>query len=95
MTDKKVAIVLSTYNGEKYIEKQLESLVNQTYKNIDIYIRDDGSKDKTTEIIEKYESKYNNIKLIKANNVGLVNSFYIVTKMIIGIKTKLKEQLKN
>lgn len=76
MTDKKVAIVLSTYNGEKYIEKQLESLVNQTYKNIDIYIRDDGSKDKTTEIIEKYESKYNNIKLIKANNVGLVNSFY-------------------
>lgn len=76
MSDKKVAIIVSTYNGEKYIEKQLESLCNQTYKNIDIYIRDDGSKDKTTEIIEKYENKYNNIKLVKSNNVGLVNSFY-------------------
>ena len=40
-------ILLSTYNGEKFIKEQLESLINQTYKNIQIMIRDDGSKDKT------------------------------------------------
>lgn len=46
-----VAIIMSTYNGEKYIYEQLESLRRQTYKNIDVYIHDDGSTDKTTELI--------------------------------------------
>jgi len=49
---KKVNILLSTYNGEKYIEQQLNSLLAQTYENIDIYIRDDNSKDNTIGIIE-------------------------------------------
>ena len=71
----KVIICMSTYNGEKYIEEQLESLLNQTYKNIEIYVRDDGSKDKTIEILEKYE-KENKIHFIKGNNQGVVNSFY-------------------
>ena len=48
---KKVNILLSTYNGEKYIEQQLNSLLAQTYENIDIYIRDDNSKDNTIGII--------------------------------------------
>ena len=40
--DIKVAILLSTYNGELYLKEQLDSLLGQTYKNIDIYIRDDA-----------------------------------------------------
>lgn len=49
-----VAIIMSTYNGEKYIYEQLESLKSQTYNNIDVYIHDDGSTDKTIEIIKKF-----------------------------------------
>lgn len=50
----KVNILLATYNGEKYLKKQLDSLIAQTYKNIDIYIRDDGSTDRTVELVREY-----------------------------------------
>ena len=55
---KKVAVLLATYNGEKFLEEQINSLINQTYTNFDIIIRDDGSRDQTLKIIEKYEKKY-------------------------------------
>lgn len=74
MPIKKVAILMSTYNGEKYIEQQLESLFNKTYKNIEIYIRDDGSKDNTVKILEKYEEQ-GKIKLIQGKNIGFIKSF--------------------
>lgn len=45
-------ILLSTYNGEKYISDQLDSILSQNYKNIILLIRDDGSTDSTTQIIE-------------------------------------------
>lgn len=77
----KVAILLSTYNGEKYLEEQIESILNQTYKNIEIYIRDDGSKDKTVEILNKYKEKYNNINLEIGQNVGFINSFFSLLDM--------------
>ena len=51
----KVIICMSTYNGEKYVKEQIESLLNQTYKNLEIYVRDDGSKDNTINILEEYE----------------------------------------
>lgn len=51
---KKVNVILSTYNGEKYLEELLQSLIAQTYRNIDVWIRDDGSTDQTVEIIERY-----------------------------------------
>lgn len=51
---KKVAIILATYNGERYLSEQLESLRKQTYKNIKVYIHDDGSSDKTLDIIKEY-----------------------------------------
>ena len=62
--EKKVAVIMSTYNGAKYVKDQLDSILNQTYKNIDIVIRDDGSKDNTVKIIEIYQKKYANIKLV-------------------------------
>lgn len=77
---KKVAIVMSTYNGEKYIKQQLDSLLNQTYKNIHIFIRDDGSKDNTLSILEKYEN--DNITLIKGENCGFVKSFFDLLKQV-------------
>lgn len=75
MEEPKVIVCMSTYNGEKYIEQQIESITNQTYSNIEIYVRDDGSKDNTVKILQDYE-KQGKIKLIKGENVGVVNSFY-------------------
>ena len=74
--DKKVAVLISTYNGEKYIKEQLDSVLNQTYKNIEIVIRDDGSKDSTIDIIKKYQEEYNNIILREGTNVGFIKSFF-------------------
>ena len=49
----KVNIVMSTYNGEKFLREQLDSLLNQKYQNCEIFVRDDGSKDGTWNEIEK------------------------------------------
>lgn len=56
--NKTVAILMATYNGEKYIEEQIESILNQTYQNFVLFIRDDSSTDNTLQIIEKYVEKY-------------------------------------
>ncbi len=71
MTEPKVNIVLATYNGEKFIEQQLDSIIAQTYENIDIYIRDDGSSDHTVDIVEQYIAKNKSSKkIILLNNHG-------------------------
>jgi rhamnosyltransferase len=54
---KKAIIILATYNGEKYLKELLDSLYAQTYENITIYTRDDGSKDNTCKIVEEYSKK--------------------------------------
>lgn len=59
-----VVICMSTYNGEKYIREQLDSIINQTYQNIYLLIRDDGSTDSTCSIIKEYEERYEFISFI-------------------------------
>jgi rhamnosyltransferase len=72
----KVSVLVSTYNGEKYIGDQLDSLIGQTYKNIHIYIRDDGSKDETYPILQKYVELYPDlISCNKGSNFGVIESF--------------------
>ncbi|EKI3203765.1 glycosyltransferase, partial [Campylobacter coli] len=53
-----IAVILATYNGEKYLKQQIESILDQTYKNIKIYIGDDCSKDGTIDIIRAYKNLY-------------------------------------
>jgi glycosyltransferase involved in cell wall biosynthesis len=53
-----VHVLLATYNGERYLKEQIESILNQTYKKIKIIIRDDGSKDETLEIVDQYINDY-------------------------------------
>lgn len=60
-----VDILLASYNGEKFIAEQIDSLLAQTFQDFRILIRDDGSNDKTPEIIAEYEHKYpDKIKII-------------------------------
>lgn len=79
--EKKVAILLSTYNGEKYVREQLASFLNQTYRNIEIIIRDDGSKDGTVKILKKYVETHKNIKLVEGKNLGFIKSFFELLKL--------------
>lgn len=71
----KVNIIMSTYNGEAYIEEQLNSLLNQTYQNIRIYVRDDNSSDRTLTILQDYE-RANKIELFTGENLGFCRSFF-------------------
>lgn len=66
------SVVIPAYNVEKYIEECLNSIINQTYKNLEIIIIDDGSKDKTRDIIQKFQKQDGRIKFIKSEkNLGV------------------------
>ena len=69
--DKLVSIIIPAYNCEKYISKCINSVVNQTYKNIEIIIIDDGSKDNSSVLCDEYAKEYNFITVIHKENGGL------------------------
>lgn len=72
----KICVLMSTYNGDKYIEEQLNSILAQSGDyELRIIVRDDGSKDKTLDILETYQQKYDNISVIKGENIGWRKSF--------------------
>ena len=66
----RLSVIVPVYNVEKYIDKCLNSLVNQTLKDIEIIVVNDGTKDKSEDIIKKYMSKYSNIVYLKKENGG-------------------------
>lgn len=72
----KVLIMLSTYNGQKYIREQLDSLYAQKDVDIHILVRDDGSKDSTVDILKEYQVKYGKMTIHADENVGAAKSFY-------------------
>lgn len=69
-----ICILLSTYNGEKYLEEQLQSLVEQENVEIEILVRDDGSEDATREILDKWQEK-GLLKWYTGENLGPPYSF--------------------
>ncbi|MEJ5127752.1 glycosyltransferase family 2 protein [Comamonas sp. MYb21] len=78
MTDKqnRVAILLSTYNGERFLPAQLDSLLAQSHAGCDIWVRDDGSSDQSLAIVRRYASIHPNIHIQAGENFGFVASFY-------------------
>lgn len=77
MSDPKVQVLLSTYNGEKYIAAQLDSLLVQTEAALHVLIRDDGSSDSTVSILKEYATKHPQCLQIKQGiNVGAKVSFF-------------------
>lgn len=80
-----VAILLSTYNGKLYLEEQLDSIINQTFKNWNLYIRDDGSSDGTQEIIKKYvkiDSRIIYLEKESKENLGVKKSFFSLLESV-------------
>ena len=73
-----VLVLLSTYNGEKFLSEQLDSLLNQINVNIHLLIRDDGSCDSTELILQKYSSKFSNVTIINGKNVGCKQSYCLL-----------------
>ena len=72
----KVAILLSTYNGRKYLPELLHSISEQTYSDYTLYIRDDSSSDTTRDILLNYCSIHSNVQIVESgNNLGSKYSF--------------------
>ncbi|GLQ50374.1 glycosyltransferase [Dyella flava] len=71
-----VSIALATFNGEKFLAQQMDSLLAQDYSNFEIIVSDDGSTDATWQILERYASKDQRIRLLTRNgNHGIIQNF--------------------
>ena len=71
-----VSVVIATFNGENFLGRQMDSIINQTYPNIEIIVVDDKSTDNTAYLIKNYAAKHANIKFIlNATNLGYVRNF--------------------
>lgn len=68
-----VNVLLSSYNGDRYILEQIKSLINQINVEVKIHLRDDGSTDNTLSLLEGFNSI---IHIIRGNNIGVVRSFF-------------------
>ena len=78
----KIDILMTTYNGEKYLKEQIESILNQTYKNINLIISDDCSTDNTRDILKEYQD-LENIKIYyQDKNLGYVANFEFLLKHV-------------
>lgn len=69
----KISVAMATYNGEKYIEEQINTILNNLQENDELIISDDGSTDRTVDIIRKVND--HRIKLIEGPRKGLKRNF--------------------
>lgn len=69
-----LSVIVPCYNGERFIGRCLESLVNQTLQDIEIIVINDGSTDNSQDIIDSYANKYHNIKAYKIPNSGIADA---------------------
>lgn len=82
--NEKISVIIPCYNAEKYLEKCLDSVVNQTYKNLEIICVNDGSTDNTLKIIENYSNIDKRIKVINQENFGASQARNNALKLITG-----------
>lgn len=85
---KKVSVIVPIYNAEKHLSDTIDCIINQTYDNIEIILINDGSKDKSKEIIDKYKKKYSNkviavhqenqgVSITRNNGLKYVTGYYV------------------
>ncbi len=79
---KSILVLMSTYNGEKYLKEQIDSVIAQNGVEVYLLIRDDGSSDNTCEMIESYQKNEGSkiIEFIRGENLGFGNSFSDLVK---------------
>lgn len=80
----KISVIVPVYNAEKYLKQCLDSLVSQTYKNIEIVCVDDGSSDGSLAILQEYSEKDERIKVISIENSGVSNARNVAIKNATG-----------
>lgn len=79
----KVDILLATYNGEKFISQQIDSILSQTYSNFRLLISDDCSTDGTRKILQEYKAKDSRIELFfQGKNLGVIKNFEYLLKKV-------------
>lgn len=81
--EEQIDVLIATYNGEKYIKEQIDSILNQTHKNIKLIISDDCSNDNTVNILKEYEIKDKRIELyLQEKNLGVVKNIeFLLSKV--------------
>lgn len=77
---KNVTVIMSTYNGSKYIEAQLDSIFRQKGVKVLCYIRDDGSTDDTLQVLKNYASTSGELIIVEGENIGWERSFLLALK---------------
>ena len=80
----KISIIVPIYNAEQFLEKCLNSLINQTYQNLEIVCINDGSKDKSLSILKEYQKKDKRIIIIDQANQGVSEARNKGIKMATG-----------
>jgi glycosyltransferase involved in cell wall biosynthesis len=106
MNNPKVSVLISTFNNSKYLEKSIESILDQTYKNLEILVSDDNSTDNSVAILKKMQQKNSNLKIYKNSvNQGLTKSLNKLIRVAegeiisrhdtddISFRTKIQTQL--
>lgn len=79
-----IQVIMSTYNGEKYLKEQLDSILGQKGVEIRLFVRDDGSTDRTLAILREYAQKYVGLTYVQGENCGAKQSFFEAMKMVQG-----------
>ena len=74
MNNPKISVLMSAFNAEKFLKKSIKSIISQTYKNFEFVIINDGSSDKTLEIIKEFKKQDERIILFDREKRGLVVS---------------------
>ena len=92
MSNIRVSVAMATYNGEKYIKEQIDSILNNLEKSDELIISDDGSKDGTIKIIQEYQKKDSRIKLYDGPKNGVKQNFANAIKNCSGEYIFLADQ---
>lgn len=87
-----VSVIVLTYNGEKFLDAQLESIVSQTFKDIEILVSDDASTDATLDIVEKYRSDPRLKVLRHKSNVGIARNLELALREARGVYVAPSDQ---
>lgn len=83
-TDIKISVIVPIYNVEAYLPKCIDSILNQSYKNLEIFLIDDGSPDRCGEICDEYAKKDRRIKVIHKKNGGLSDARNVAIDVCTG-----------